>query len=191
MIKRILVLSAALALPAAGLAQTLTSLKVEPAEIKAGDTARVTVGFSVTGTINCGLRLWFGEGPGVEYKINQEKDVPLVVPHVYSKPGEYTLMAEPTRIGMLLKCEGKSQYAKIKVAGATASKSGAAASKPATAAAAKCPDGWTLDKKSVNKKTGAFTCRAAAGTAPATRLACPGDLTYFENTKKGLIGCRP
>lgn len=192
MIARILAYMAALALPAAALAQTLTSLKVDPAEIKAGDTAKITVEFSVTHGINCGLRLYFGDGPGIDYKINQEKDVPLVVPHVYPKPGEFTLMAEPKTIGTLLKCEGKSQYAKVRVAAAAAPEPGAAGRKPAAAAtAAQCPDGWTLDPKSVRKKTGAFTCQAAPGTKITARLTCPGDLSYFENTRKGLMGCRP
>jgi hypothetical protein len=63
---------------------------------------------------------------------------------------------------------------------------------PAAAAAPACPEGWKLDKKSVSKKTGAFTCTAKAGTAaPAGKLACAGTLGYFENTKKGQLGCRP
>ena len=192
MIKRIVAFTAALALSAVGMAQTLTGLKVEPAEIKAGDTATVTVGFSVTGGINCGLRVFFGDGPGIDYKINQQKDVPLVVPHIYSKPGEFTLMAQPQNHGTLLKCEGKSQYAKVKVAGvmAAAPKSGAGAPK-SSADAAQCPEGWTLDSKSAKRKDGSFTCKAAAGTKPATRVTCPGDLTYFENVRKGILGCRP
>ena len=49
-----------------------------------------------------------------------------------------------------------------------------------------------LDKKSVNKKTGAYTCTAKAGTAaPASHAACPGSLSYFENSKKGHLGCKP
>ena len=53
-----------------------------------------------------------------------------------------------------------------------------------------CPAGWTLNSKSVSKKTGAFTCQAAPGTKPV-KVSCPGDLSYFENERKGLMGCRP
>ena len=54
-----------------------------------------------------------------------------------------------------------------------------------------CPPGWALDAKSMVKKSGAFTCRAKAGTAaPEGKLACPGELGYFENRKKGQLGCR-
>lgn len=33
---------------------------------------------------------------------------------------------------------------------------------------------------------------AKAGTAvPEKKVSCPGDLTYFENGKKGQLGCKP
>ena len=36
------------------------------------------------------------------------------------------------------------------------------------------------------------TCTAKAGTAaPASHAACPGSLSYFENSKKGQLGCKP
>ena len=184
MIQRILAFSVACLLPAAGFAQQLTGIKVEPAEIKAGESARITVSFDVPSGINCGLRLHFGEGAPGDYKINQQKDVPLVVNRVYPRPGEYRLMVEPKTVGALLRCGGKSQYAVVKVAGTAA----VAAPKPAAAAAPLCPAGWTLDRKSPRKDTGAFTCTAAPGTQPV-KIACPGDLSYFENVRKGLLGC--
>ena len=189
MIKRMLVLAAAALLPVAAQGQTLTGVKVEPAQITAGESVKVTVNFEVEGGINCGLRIHFGDGNTVDYKINQKKDVPLVVPRTYAKTGDYRIMAEPKTVMPILKCMGSNQTTTLKVsaAAAPAQKGG----KPAKAAKAspQCPDGWTLDKKSV-KKSGAFNCKAPAGT-PAVKLACPGDLGYFENVKKGLIGCRP
>ena len=62
----------------------------------------------------------------------------------------------------------------------------------AAAAAPSCPEGWKLNAKSVNKKSGAYTCTAKAGTAaPASHAACPGSLSYFENSKKGQLGSKP
>jgi hypothetical protein len=88
----------------------------------------------------------------------------------------------------MLKCTGGDHSTTIKVLPVVA----AAAPAAAAAAAPACPEGWALDKKSVSKKTGAYTCTAKAGTAaPAGKLACPGTLGYFENTKKGQLGCRP
>jgi hypothetical protein len=88
---------------------------------------------------------------------------------------------------MLLKCLGKNQALLLKVTAAAA-----ATPKAAVAAGPLCPPGWTLDAKSADKKTGAFACSAKPGTrAAAARLSCPGDLSSFENEKKGLLGCRP
>jgi hypothetical protein len=54
-----------------------------------------------------------------------------------------------------------------------------------------CAAGWKLSGK-FNAKTGSFTCGAKAGTAlPAAKAECKGDLTYFENAKKGQYGCKP
>ncbi len=187
MIKRMLVLAAAALLPVAAQTQTLTGVKVEPAQITAGETVKVTVNFDVESGINCGLRIHFGDGNTVDYKINQKKDVPLVVPRTYGKAGDYRIMAEPKTVMPILKCMGNNQATTLKVAAAGAAPA-AKSGKPAKASP-QCPDRWTLDNKSV-KKSGAFNCRAPSGT-PAVKLACPADLDYFENVKKGLIGCRP
>ena len=179
-------------LPVAGLAQTLTGATVEPAEIKAGGAVKITANFEVSGAINCGLRIHFGDGNFVDYKINQEKDVPLVVPRTYDKPGDYKLMVETKQVGTLFKCGGKNQVIALKVTpvAAAAAPATTPSKKSAAADASHCPSGWKLDKKSVNRKTGAFTCAAPAGTEPV-KVTCPGDLGYFENQKKGVLGCRP
>lgn len=175
------------ALPGLAAAQALTGVTAEPKDVRVGQPVTITSTFDNIDNPNCGLRLQFGDGQQTDYKINQPKDIPLVVTHTYDKPGSFEIMAEPKRNGMILGCTGKNQRIKVNVA--------AAASAPAASAAASgpgCPDGWKLDGKSVNKKTGAFTCAAKAGTAaPANKLACPGDLGYFENAKKGQLGCKP
>jgi hypothetical protein len=104
-------------------------------------------------------------------------------------------MAEGHRVGSVLKCAGKNQITVVTVAAPVAP---VAAAAPAAAApvakaamAETCPAGWKLAKPGVNKKTKAFTCTAKANTKlPEAKVACPGDLTYFENAKKGQLGCR-
>ena len=95
-------------------------------------------------------------------------------------------MRRAERVTTHLKCIGDNQHAAITVV---------APAPPAVAVAAAatglCPDGWRLDARSTNRKTGAFSCVAKAGTTPPpSRLACPGELSYFENVKKGQLGCR-
>jgi hypothetical protein len=202
--RALLAVSLGALLPAAAHAQFVTSIKLEPPQIQAGQETKITVNFDKPEP-NCGLRLHFGDGVTRDFKINQKKDVPLVVTYKYDKAGDFRVMTEPKREGMIGGCGRKNVEAFIKVAAAPAAAAPAAAA-PAKAAPAKakakaapakaaapapeCPGGWTLDKASV-RKNGAYTCKAPAGTKlPQARGSCPGDLTYFENEKKGLLGCR-
>jgi hypothetical protein len=128
-----------------------------------------------------------------ERKINSAAEVPFKTTHTYAKPGDYTITADPGRVGGSLGCIGKNATAMVKVSAppAAAPAAGASAAGKTAAALPTCPEGWKLDAKSVNKKSGAYTCTAKAGTAtPDKKPACPGDLTYFENSKKGQMGCR-
>jgi hypothetical protein len=181
-------------------AQTLSAVKVDSAAVKVGDTVKATAMLDVEGnTINCGMRINWGDGAVSDNKINQAQDVPMVATHQYAKPGTYTVMAEPKRVGSVLKCAGKNQSVNVVVAApAPAPVAAAPAAAPAAAApvaVAKagdtCPAGWKLAKPGVSKKTKSFTCTAKPNTKlPDDKVACPGDLTYFENAKKGQLGCR-
>jgi hypothetical protein len=167
--------------------QTLAGLKVEPAAAKVGEPVKVTLEFSDAASPNCNVRLHFGDGTKRDVKINQAKDVPLVATHSYAKAGSYTLKAEGKTALPMLKCVGANQGATLTVVpvAVTAASTGA---RPAP----ECPAGWQLDAKSVNRRSGAFTCRAQAGTVvPAARLNCPAPLGYFENASRGQLGCRP
>ena len=172
-------------------AQTLLDARVEPASVQPNQPVKLTANFGNADNPNCGVRVHWGDGQSNDFKINQSKDVPLVTQHAYAKPGSYTVMVEPKTQGIALKCVGANQRATVAV---VAPPPPAAASSPAatTAKAPTCPAGWKLDAKSVNKKTGAYTCSAKAGTAaPNPAPQCPGALTYFHNAKRGQLGCRP
>jgi hypothetical protein len=167
-------------------AQTLTSLKLDPPEIKAGEKTTLTASFELKdNAVNCNVRVSFGDGsPEENFKLNQAKDVPLITTHTFAKAGSYTISVLPRTKLPMLKCLGGDKTVALTVAPVVM----AAAPAAAGAAAPACPEGWTLNKK----KTGAFTCTAKANTAaPAGKLSCPGTLGYFENTKKGQLGCRP
>jgi hypothetical protein len=168
-------------------AQKIESLKVEPAKAEAGQPVKATTNFEVTGNaINCVVRLHWGDGQTQDFDVNQTKDVPLVLEHSYAKAGKFGLMVEG-KGGK--KCMGKDQTASVEIT-AKAVAAAAAVAPTASAAAALCPTGWKLVKGSA-KKNGAFTCSAKAGTAiPEPKPTCPGNLTYFDNVKKGQLGCR-
>jgi hypothetical protein len=174
-------------LPFAASAQFINSVTLDPAQAKAGEPVKVTVNFDVQGGVNCGMRINWGDGTSMDFKINQAKDVPLITSRTYAKAGDYTIVAEPKTQGLSAGCGRDNKSAALKVAAA------AVAEKPAKAASGpSCPAGWNLDKKSVSKKTGAYSCTAKPGTKlPETRLSCPGNLGYYENAKAGRLGCRP
>lgn len=167
------------------------------AQAQVGQTVTATVGLDSPNKPKCGLRLRWGDGAVTEYKINSGEEVPLKTTHTYSKPGDYTVVADPGKVGGSLGCIGKNATAMLKVVAPSPpppplpSPPVAAVSGPKVAAGPSCPDGWKLYAKSVNQKTGAYGCTAKAGTAtPDKRPVCPGDLTYYENSKKGTLGCR-
>jgi plastocyanin len=180
-------------------AQTLSSVTVNPAQAKVGDTVTATAQLEVAsnGGMNCGLRINWGDGAVSDDKINQPQDNPKVLTHQYTQPGSYNVTAEPKRVGSSLKCGGQNKTAAVTVVAAPvaapAAAPAASTAKPMAAApaASVCPTGWKLGKAGVNKKTQAFTCSAPANTKlPDAKVVCPGDLTYFENMKKGQLGCR-
>jgi PKD domain len=169
-------------------AQKLTGLAVAPAKAEVGQAVKVTTSFEVANDhINCKVRVHFGDGATNDFQVNQAKDVPLVLEHTYAKPGSYKLRVEGKGGS---KCLGEDQHATLDVVAKAEAAKPAAAAKPGSTASV-CPAGWALTKAGVAKKTGAFTCTAKAGTAiPEPKVTCPGDLTYFDNAKKGQLGCR-
>jgi hypothetical protein len=200
--KAVQILAVVAAVWATGLsAQTVTSLKVEPLQAKVGEAVKATVDFDVGQVVNCGLHIVWGDGAVLESKINQAQDVPTIASHQYAKPGTYTIVAEPKRVGSVLKCNGKNQKTVVTIAAAPVAGAPVAPTAPVAAAPAApakeqtssdlCPTGWKLSKASV-KANGAFTCKAAPKTkVPKEEIVCLEKLKYFADSKSGQLGCRP
>ncbi len=172
-------------------AQTLAGIELERATVKVGEPVRITGRFDNAENPNCHVRLHFGDGQTQDFKINQAKDVPLVAARTYTAPGQYKVMIEPKTALPMMKCVGANQSAVVTVVAAAPAVVAAAAGTKATFGAPPCPAGWKLDARSVNKKSGAYTCTAKIGAPlPAVKLECPAPLGYFENKFKGQLGCR-
>jgi len=166
-------------------AQTIESAKAEPARAAVGQAVKLTTQFVVDKSINCKVRVHFGDGNFTDFMVNQTKDVPLVLEHAYTKAGKYTARVEGRGA---TRCMGDAINVDVDVQNKVAV-TAVAATTAVTAVA--CPAGWRLTKAGVSKKTGAFTCAAKPNTPVVEpRLTCPGELTYFENVKKGQLGCR-
>lgn len=187
----------ALSLAATGVsAQTLKDMKLDVAQAQTGQKVTATVGLEAADQANCGMRVKWGDGAMTEIRVQDKTAIPYKATHVYAKPGDYQVVADPQKIKSSLPCIGKGITIALKVvAPAPPPAPIQAATAPTTMAkpvrGPSCPDNWKLNPKSVVKKTGAYSCTAKAGTAtPDRKPNCPGDLTYYENSKKGMLGCR-
>ena len=90
-------------------AQTLLSVKAEPASAKTGEAVKISAQFDLSKAQNCNVRIHFGDGTTTDARINQEKDANLVLSHAYDKAGSYTVMVEPKTKLPTLKCTGGNE----------------------------------------------------------------------------------
>jgi hypothetical protein len=164
-------------------------------QAQVGQTVTATVELDATGTPNCGLRVRWGDGAVTERKINSAAEVPFVTTHTYAKAGRLHDGCRPGPRGWQPGlCRQECQHDREGVRTCTGCSGARCLGISCQTAAAlpdlprwleaQCQDRWS-------RRSGAYTCTAKAGTAtPDKKPACPGDLTYFENSKKGLLGCR-
>jgi len=169
------------------MAGNISGVKVEPANSQVGAQVKVTVTGEDEGI--CGLRVEYGNGDVDVTKMSKDKDnFPRSFNKSYNKAGTYTIIAKGGRDGSAFGCTGE---AKTQVVIAEAPKAAAPAAAPVAAAPA-CPEGYALNEKSVNKKTGAFTCAAKKDAKkPEKALECPAGTEYYaSNAKATTLGCR-
>ncbi len=169
-------------------AQLLGAITVNPSTAKAGEPVTVTANIDVVNANYCGFVVGFGDGTSLDGVSDASTPSPLVVKHTYAKAGQYSITLGGRNVQSHPNCAGPERAVAVTV---TAGEK-AAAKPAASAAAAVCPAKWKLVPKSFKAKTGAYACSAKPGSAlPETKPVCPGDLTYYENGKKGQLGCRP
>lgn len=176
----------ALGLFGAAQAQVLGTISASSTNVKVGEPVTITANIDVINANYCGFVVGFGDGTGKDAVSDVSTPVPLVLTKTYDKPGSYHVTLGGRNVQNHPNCGGAERAVDITVTGAA--KAAAAPGKPAAPA---CATGWKMAGKA-NAKTGAFTCGAKPGTAvPAEKPACRGDLSYFENGKKGQYGCKP
>lgn len=167
-------------------AQVLGAITASPMAAKTGEPVTITANVDVISANYCGFVVGFGDGAFKDAVSDSSNPTPLVLTHTYAKPGSYHVTLGGKNVQNHPNCGGQERAVDIVVTGAA--KSAAPAALKATDV---CAPGWKLSGK-LNAKTGSFTCAAKAGTAlPTAKPTCSGDLSYFENTKKGQYGCKP
>jgi hypothetical protein len=167
-------------------AQTIGGVTATPQTVKVGEPVSVVATVDVAQSNYCGFIVFFGDGTSVESVSDYTKTGPLVVNHTYTTPGNYTISMGGRSVQSHPNCGGADKFATVKVEGPSK------AAVPATVTAASaCPAKWKLVPKSFNAKNKAFACSAKPGTAaPEVKTVCTAGLTYYENLKKGQLGCR-
>ena len=94
------VLLIALSLAACGLsAQTLKDIKLDVAQAQVGQSVTTAAGLESPHAPNCGLRVRWGDGAVTERRINDAKEMPFIASHAYAKPGDYSVVADPGKVG--------------------------------------------------------------------------------------------
>lgn len=177
-------------------AQVLGNISISSQSAKVGEPVKVTATIDVLNSNYCGFVVSYGDGTSLDGVSDAQTTGPFVSTHTYTKAGTYSVTLGGRNVQSHPNCGGGEKAARLTVVDAP--KAAAVGQGPAVASVTTspstgpCPANWKLVSKSSNAKTGAFTCTAKSGTAlPATNLTCKGDLTYFENAKKRLLGCRP
>jgi hypothetical protein len=144
------------------------------------------VRFNVSGSANssdhCGYFVDYSDGAAGDSRAIQNENGQFSRSHerTFTRPGTYTIKASGRAVKTTAPCAGAATTQLTVVAGNYGVQpSRASQTRPV------CPEGWALNEKSFNHRTGAFNCTAKA---PA-QLECPEGLRYFE--RDGVIGCRP
>lgn len=176
-------------------AQLIGSVTASPATVKAGEPVTVTANVDVMSGNYCGFAVFYGDGKTADSYSDVSHPTPFITTHVYDKPGTYTLSMGGRNVESHPNCGGGDKFATVTVtegAKPAAVLAPVAVANPAAAGMATlCVAPWKLSGK-FNVKTGAYTCVAKAKTPlPEHKQMCQGDLTYFENAKKGQYGCKP
>jgi hypothetical protein len=165
-------------------AQVLGKITASATSVKVGEPVTITANIDVLNANYCGFVVGFGDGTSKDGVSDVNTPVPLVLTKTYDKPGSYHVTLGGRNVQNHPNCGGPERAVDITVTGVAAKTNG-------SPTAVACGAGWKMSGKP-NAKTGAFTCAAKPGTSlPAAKPACSGDLSYFENTKKGQYGCKP
>lgn len=138
---------------------------------------KAAVNFTVSGNARtgdrCGYFVEYGDGNAGDSRAIERTNGPFTRPHqrIFVAPGTYTVQASGRNHKTAAACDGTASTVVTVVAAAQWTP-------PA------CPEGWMLNERSVNRRTGAFNCTAK----PAQALVCGDGLRYYE--RDGIIGCR-
>ena|GEM_PF-1258174 len=176
-------LAASLAAPLAH-AGNIAGIRIDPPNVMTGQQVQVTVDGQDEG--NCGLRVEYGNGDVDVTRMSAGKDnFPRSFMHTFAGPGTFTVTAKGGRDGTTMGCSGEAKATIVVSQAPTPVPPRAGRMAPA------CPDGFALNRNSVDRRTGAYTCAALQGVElPPAGMACPQGTAYYTNIQGTMLGCK-
>ena len=136
---------------------------------------------------NCGLIIEYsGIDTPDNRKVNGKDGLwPIVVEHVFTRPGAYDVKAKGGRVGGTLGCSGQAMVQIV----VTAPPAAAAMPRHGGMRKSACYQGWRFSQNQADRSSGAFACKPKRSDmqAPQQRIECPAGLIYFE--KGTTYGC--
>ena len=169
-----------LAFAPAARADTITTITPHASRVSL-ENGQANVRFRVSGQgkeeTDCGMWIEYGDNGSPDTRIIGRNDgfLPREFDHVFSAPGQYTVVVKGQRVKTTFGCSGSASTVVTVVEGR----------QRAAAPQTHCPGGWMLREGSYHRESGAYTCTPAY---PARQIDCGPGLRYFESDK--LIGCR-
>ena len=196
--KRTILLATALAMVsgAAFAANKIDSVKIEPASIKAGSFVTITVTGDETQGSNCGFRINYGDGDGLDVKVVNKDQFPRTFTKTYANPGTYTVSVESKRVTTHFGCAGGARATLVVEALLPPPPAAKPAPAPTTVPVAKpagkavgagCPQGY---QASYVSQDGSYGCRLPPNTA-ARAAVCPAGYAAGNPANDGSFLCKP
>ncbi len=150
---------------------------------------KAAIKFTITGVSddadNCGYWVDYGDGDSPDTRVLSKSEglLPRVMEHTFTKPGGFSVQVKGQRVKALFGCRGDASTMVTILA--PGGKPSAVAVKSAAPLSSYCPDGWQVQARSVDRKTGAFSCTPVL---PTKKIECGPGLAYYESG--GSLGCR-
>lgn len=199
--KRSLLIAAAFALMSGtALANNkIESIKIEPSGIKAGSSVTITVTGDETQGSNCGFRINYGDGDGLDIKVVNRDQFPRTFTKTYARPGAYTVSAEGKKVTSHFACSGGAKATLVvealpapapapAPAAITPTPAPAPAVKPGAKTIGNCPAGYQASYVAAD---GSYACKPPVGAvASAPNLVCPAGYAGSRVTD-GSVQCKP
>jgi hypothetical protein len=182
-------LAAALFAPAV-YAGNIVGVRVDPPTVTVGQQVQVTVDGQDEG--RCGLRVEYGNGDVDVTGMREGKDrFPRSFMHTYAGPGTFTIVAKGGHDGSASGCAGEARVTVAVVPVPTEPPPRMEHRDRMERISEACPDGFALNRDSVDRRTGAFSCAALEGAQlPNVGIPCPAGTAYYTNTQGTMLGCK-